>query len=469
MIYNLISNIVEITANLFYEYLLIYLLLGAGIYFSIALRFIQFTNFRHTIKLLFYGINSPRGHVSSFQAFCTSLGARVGSGNIAGVAIAISLGGPGAVFWMWVVALLGMATAFCEGVLAQLYKEKTKDGNFIGGPAYYIKRGLKSRFFAIVFAISLIIAFGFAFNAVQANTMVLAVHNAFGFNKISLGIIISFITAITIIGGISRVSKVSGIAVPIMAIGYILIGLFIIIKNLDKVPDIFLQIFYGAFGIESLSSGIFGYAIILAIENGVKRGLFSNEAGMGSAANAAATAAPIPKHPVSQGYLQMLGVFVDTIIICTISALIILLSGVFSSNNEISGIELMQASLVNEIGQIGRYFIAVILVFFAFTSIISNYSYAESNIYYLTKNNSIIINIFRIMVVFMVMLGSITELKLIWNIADIAMGLMALINLMAILLLSKEIFLIIKEYNLRLSKNKAKGFQSEKYRAWRDK
>ena len=251
----------------------------------------------------------PSGEISSFQSFCTGLGARVGSGNIAGVAVAIHLGGPGAVFWMWVMAFLGMATGFIEGTIAQLYKEKSAEGGFIGGPAYYISKGLKSPLVGSFFAFLLLITFGFAFNAVQANTLVSAMHEAFHFNKVLLALLLCLATTYVIVGGILRVSKISEVLVPMMAIFYLLLALVLILLNLPKVPELLSSIFQGAFGLKSLGSGGLGYTLMIAAENGVKRGLFSNEAGMGSAANAAATASPLPRHPVSQGYIQMFSVF----------------------------------------------------------------------------------------------------------------------------------------------------------------
>ena len=375
------------------------------------------------------------------------------------------MGGPGAIFWMWVIALLGMATAFIEGTLAQLYKEKSPNGTFIGGPAYYIEKGLKSRVGGICFAVSLIIAFGLVFNAVQSNTMAAAVHGAFGVDKVFLGIMMSIATAVIIMGGIVRISRFSELAVPFMALIYILLAILVITLNYDEVPTVFSMIFRCAFGLQTVGSGLLGYTLTSALENGIKRGLFSNEAGMGSAANAAATASPLPNHPASQGYIQMFGVFTDTIIICTISALIILLSGSFVPGNDVSGIALAQVSLANEIGSSGHGIIAILLLFFAFTSIVANYSYAESNINYITKNKHVM-NVFRVSVVCMVMFGSISQINLVWNMADTAMGAMAIINLIAILLLSKVALSVAKDYNFKVKNNQETVFKSEKFEAW---
>lgn len=450
--------------NIIYGYLLIYLLIFAGVYFTFKLRVVQIIKFRHMLKLMFNSRKTPKNQISSFQAFCTTLGGRVGSGNIAGVAVAISLGGAGAIFWMWVIALLGMATAFVEGTLAQLYKVRNSEGIFIGGPAYYISKGLNSKFWAIAFSICLILAFGLAFNAVQANTAVIALHRAFAIDKFSLALLMCFLSALVIVGGIKRVSKLSEFVVPLMTLLYLAIALVVISYKIEKIPVVFYNIFAGAFGLKATGSGILG-SMFIAVENGVKRGLFSNEAGMGSAANAAATASPLPKNPVSQGYIQMFGVFVDTIVICTISALIILLSDVFEPNMEITGIELVQYSLASEIGDVAYGTIAIILIFFAFTSIISNYSYAESNIKFLTKRK-LVQNLFRVLVVLMVFIGSLSNVELVWGYADVTMGMMAIINLTAIVLLSNKIFPIIKSYNNNLKKKESLEFKSKQYEAW---
>ena len=460
-----LNVIINFSNNIIWGYILIYLLIGVGIYFSVRLRLIQFRHFSHTFKLLFTSRKVPKGQLSSFQAFCTSLGSRVGSGNIAGVAVAIYLGGPGAVFWMWVIALLGMATSFIEATLAQLYKTKNANGTYVGGPAYYIEKGLKSRFWGIVFACSLILAFGLVFNAVQANTMVAAVNGAFGIDKGLLAVIIGIATAVVIMGGIVRISRFSEVAVPFMAFMYILLAIIVVALNYDQVPSVFKMIFLNAFGLEVAGSGLLGYTIGSALENGVKRGLFSNEAGMGSAANAAATASPLPKHPAAQGYIQMFGVFVDTIIICTITALIVLLSGVFTPGNDVTGIALAQVSLANEIGGSGNAVLAILLIFFAFTSIVANYSYAESNILYISRNKYIL-HVFRVFVVAMVMFGSVSQVALVWNMADTSMGIMAIINLVAILLLSKIAIDTAKDYNRQLKLGQEIQFKSDKYEAW---
>ncbi|GGF89818.1 MULTISPECIES: alanine/glycine:cation symporter family protein [Cysteiniphilum] len=463
---SVLSFIVDTLNYYLWGYVLIYLLIAVGLFFTVRLKLIQVRQFGHILKLMFGSRKSRDGQISSFQAFCMSLGSRVGAGNIAGVAVAIYLGGPGAIFWMWLLAVIGMATAFSEATLAQLYKQKSGSTFFVGGPAYYIEKGLKNRFLGVCFAVSLIIAFGFVFNAVQANTMVLAVNEAFGVQKEILAIVIAVATALIIGGGIWRISKFCEVAVPIMALLYLVLAVVIIGMNLSKVPEVFVLIFHSAFGLETAGAGVLGFTIGAAIENGIKRGLFSNEAGMGSAANAAATASPLPKHPAAQGYIQMFSVFTDTLVICTITALIVLLSGVFEPNSNVTGIALAQSALASQIGASGSWVLAVILIFFAFTSIVANYSYAENNILYITKSR-LVLNIMRGCVILFVLFGSLTQVALVWNMADVAMGVMAIINLIAILLLSKKVLAVVQDYQRQLKSGKEIVFQSNDYDAWK--
>lgn len=462
----MLLDIVNFLNHYIWGYLLIYLLIGIGIYYTIRLRLIQVFHFGHILNLIVKSRNTPHKQISSFQALCTSLGARVGAGNIAGVGVAIYLGGPGAIFWMWITAIVGMATAYAEGVLAQLYKEKGPSGTYIGGPAYYIRKGLNSKFWAICFSVSLIITFGLIFNAVQANTMEVAVTTAFDVDKYLLAGIFGFFTAVVILGGIVRISKFSEYAVPLMAIAYIVMTFIVIGMNISAVPAVFGLIFKSAFGIEQAGAGLLGYGIMAAIENGVKRGLFSNEAGLGSAANAAATAAPLPQHPASQGYIQMFGVCFDTIFVCTCTAMIILLAGLYEPNNGLTGAALTQQSLAHEIGHFGLGFLAVMLVFFCFTTIVACYSYAESNVLYLTRNKTIL-NIFRVLAVGMVMFGAISQVEFVWSLADLSMAVMAVINLVAILLLSKVALRVTKDYQYKLKNKLPTKFQSDEFEAWK--
>ena len=469
------NQVVDLLNGLLWGKILIWLLVGTGIYFTLRLGFIQLRHFGHTFTVLRGSRQSDASGISSFQALCTSLAARVGTGNIAGVAVAITLGGPGAIFWMWVIALVGMATGFAEATLAQLFKQRDAKGQFRGGPAYYMERGLGQRWAGVMFSLFLILAFGFAFNSVQANTIVGAMIGAFGLdmgtlhlagNEVTvaalvIGLAIVALTAAIIFGGLRSIARFSEIAVPFMAVGYLVVALGILLANLDKVPGALALIFQSAFGLHEAAAGGIGAAIL----NGFKRGLFSNEAGMGSAPNAAAAATPYPPHPASQGYVQMAGVFIDTMLICTASAAIILLAGPVEG----TGIGLVQNALTSEVGGWGKYFLAVVVLFFAFTSIVANYFYAENCLVFIEHNHPAGLLAFRVLVLVMVMFGSIGSLPFIWNLADVTMGLMAITNLVAILLLSGLVVKLARDYNAQRAAGKLPSFDARQYPEIRSK
>lgn len=442
---------------------LIYFLLGAGLFFTLRLGFLQIRHFGHMFSILRRSRRSDDSGISSFQALCTSLAARVGTGNLAGVAVALTLGGPGAIFWMWVVAFIGMATAFVESTLAQLYKTKDDQGNYRGGPAYYMEKGLGMRRMGVLFSIFLIIAFGLVFNAVQSNSIAQAMHVAFGVPQLGVGIGLVVLTAVIIFGGVRTIARVAELIVPVMALVYLLLALYVVGINISKLPDVIALIVKSAFGWQEAAAGTLAYTISQAMINGVKRGLFSNEAGMGSAPNAAAAASPYPPHPASQGYVQMLGVFMDTIVICTATAAIILTSGTLETGQGMSGIDLTQRALSTAVGDWGAIFIAVAVFFFAFTSIIANYAYAETNLVFLEHNGNKRLLMFRGMVLGMVIFGAVAELPIVWAMADISMGLMALTNLIAILLLSGTAIKLAKDYNEQLDSGKLPVFDVRKY------
>ena len=426
--------------NLLWTYILVIMLLGCAIWFTIRTRFVQFHMLKEMIRLLGESTfqNKGKAHqVSSFQAFAISLASRVGTGNLAGVATAISIGGPGAVFWMWIIALLGASSAFVESTLAQLYKVRGKN-SFIGGPAYYMKKGLKQPWMGVVFAILIIFTFAFSFNTVQSNTICAAFEQAFQIEHTLMGVILTSLTLLVIFGGIQRIAKVSSIIVPLMALSYILLAFTIVLMNIPRLPEVIELIITNAFGWEQALGGGIGIALM----QGIKRGLFSNEAGMGSAPNVAATANV--SHPVKQGLIQTLGVFTDTLVICTCTAFIILISGMYI-HGETNGIQLTQMALDNEIGSGGSTFVAIAILFFAFSSIIGNYFYGEANLRYLTENHKIIF-IFRVLCSTMIMLGALSSLDLVWGIADICMGLMAIFNLIAITILGKYAFRLLEDY-----------------------
>ena len=435
----LLNNLVGITNEFLWSKVLIIMLIVLGIYFTFRTNFVQFRFFGEMFRLLGDGAKGEKkeGAVSSFQAFCISTASRVGTGNIAGIAMAVVAGGPGSVFWMWLIALIGSASSFVESTLAQIFKIKDGEG-FRGGPAYYMEQGLKNRTMGIVFSILITICFGFIFNTVQSNTITAAFNNAFGMDRLVLGLILATLTGIIIFGGVHRVAKVSEVIVPIFAVLYILVSLFVVVINIGEIPGIIKTIFESAFGLREMAVGSMSGMILV----GIKRGLFSNEAGMGSAPNAAATADVT--HPVKQGLIQTLGVFTDTIVICSCTAFMILLYSDYATAG-LEGIELTQAALSSQIGPIGNIFIAVCILLFAFSSIVGNYYYGESNIGFMS-NNKTILNVFRAMVVGMVLFGSVAKVQLVWDLADVFMGLMAIINLIAIALLGKYAFVVLKDY-----------------------
>lgn len=458
------TELIDNFNNILWSGVLIYLLLGVGIYFTLGTGLIQFRHFGHMFTILKNSNKSDSSGISSFQALCTSLAARVGTGNLTGVAIALTAGGPGAIFWMWLVDLIGMATSFAESTLAQLYKTKDDQGNYRGGPAYYMEKGLKMRWMGVLFSIFLIIAFGLVFNSVQANSIAQATAVAFGFNPLYVGIVLAIICGIIIFGGLRSIARVAEFVVPIMAIAYLILAFWVMSNNIERLPDVFLLIIKHAFGLQEAVGGVVGYGVAQAMTQGIQRGLFSNEAGMGSAPNAAAAASPYPPHPASQGYVQMLGVFMDTLVICSATAIIIISSGALdSANATISGIELTQRALSSAVGDWGAIFIAIAIFFFAFTSIIANYAYAESNMVFLENNHTAGLYILRLATLGMVIFGSMAEMPLVWKLADLSMGLMALTNLIAILMLSGIAFKLTKDYNQQRKAGKLPTFDIDAY------
>lgn len=440
-----LQHIIDATNNLLWTYIMIAALIGCALYFTLRSGFVQFRMLGEMIRQLANSNerhHTEGKHISPFQAFAVSLASRVGTGNLAGVATAIAVGGPGAVFWMWIIALIGSANAFIESTLAQLYKRRTED-SFIGGPAYYILHGLKCRWMAILFSVLTILTFGFAFNTVQSNTLCEAVENAFGFSHIYMGIAITVATLVIIFGGIQRIAKFSSIIVPIMALGYILLAFTIVILNIGQLPAVIELIVKSAFGMEQVVGGGLGAALM----QGIKRGLFSNEAGMGSAPNVAATAST--SHPVKQGLIQSLGVFTDTLIICSCTAFIILMSGI-EFGGQMDGIRLTQEALTTQIGGAGRIFVAIAIFFFAFSSIIGNYYYGEANIKFITSSRKVL-NAYRLLVGVMVMSGAVMSLQTVWSLADLTMALMTLCNIAAILLLGGQVMALLKDYRKQKS------------------
>lgn len=417
--------------------LLIVLLIAVGLYFTYRTRFMQVRLIKQMFGVLFEGGQRDRSRVSPFQAFCISMAARVGTGNITGVAIAIALGGPGAVFWMWVIAIIGSASSYVESTLAQIYKIKDGKGGYRGGPAYYMELGLRKRWMGALFAVLITLSFGLVFNALQANTITIAFENSFGFNRLAVGIVMAIIFAGIIIGGVKRIAKMSELIVIVLALLYVGAAIFIVLVNITKLPEVLSLIVKSAFGFEQAAGGTLGAALM----NGIKRGLFSNEAGMGSAPNAAATATT--SHPAKQGLIQALGVLIDTLVICTSTAFIILFTGAHESG--LSGIELTQAALSFQMGSWAGDFLAIMIFLFAFSTLLGNYYYGETNIEFL-KSNKIWLWIYRICVIGMVIFGSVSSVQLVWDLADLFMGFMVIVNLIAITMLSRIAFAALKDY-----------------------
>ena len=461
----MLQQIIDTTNDLLWGYVMIAALLACALYFTLRGRFVPFRMIGEMCRLLVkpdQDKESDTQHkpkrIAPFEAFVISLASRIGTGNLAGVATAIAVGGAGAVFWMWIIALLGAANAFIESTLAQLYKRRSTD-SYIGGPAYYIMYGMRNKPLAITFCILIIVTFGFAFNTVQSNTICAAFENAFGTDKLFLGIALTVATLLIIFGGIQRIAKVSNIVVPVMAVGYLAIALIVVALNIEHLPAILSTIVKSAFGAEQLVGGGMGAAVM----QGIKRGLFSNEAGMGSAPNAAATATT--SHPVKQGLIQTLGVFTDTLIICSSTAFIILASGVALDGS--NGVQLTQEALTAEIGGAGRIVVAVAIFFFAFSSIFGNYYYGEANIRFITQSKRALTT-YRLIVGAMVMAGALMNLQTVWALADVTMGLMTMCNLIALVFLGRQAVILLDDYRQQRRKGLNPVFSKNSHKEFRD-
>ena len=424
--------------------LLMFVLIGAGLYFTIATRFIQFRHFGHMWQLLRVSNQGRKdGGISSFEALMTSLAARVGTGNLAGVAIAIYLGGPGAVFWMWMTAIVGMSTSFIESTLAQAYKVPHNDNVYRGGPAYYIEKGLGQRWLAIFFSLCLLVAFGLAFNGVQSNTIAQATNEAFGVPTWMTGLVLVVLVAPVVFGGLRSVARIAGKIVPVMAILYILLALFIIVTNFSQFPAAIVLIVKSAFGFEQAAGGVIGYGIAQAMINGIKRGLFSNEAGSGSAPCAAAAAEC--DFPVKAGLTQALGVFIDTIVICSCTAMIMLLApeNVVAGK---SGMDLLQSAMKYHLGEFGVIFIALTLFLFSFSTFLGILFYARSNVSYLFGDKWFWQTAYKVLALVMLFIGGIAAYTFVWDLGDVGIGLMTIFNTGILYLMGGQALKALKEY-----------------------
>jgi len=447
-----LDSMISVTNDFLWSKILVILLIACGLYFTVRSKFVQFGMFKEMFRVLKGSNERSKDSISSFQAFCISMAARVGTGNITGIAIAIAIGGPGAIFWMWVIAIIGSASGFIESTLAQVYKVKDKTG-FRGGPAYYMEKGLNKRWMGAIFAVLITLSFGLVFNAVQSNTVTVAFENSFGTNRVILGLVMAAAFALVIFGGVKRIARMSEYIVVVMAGIYIGAALIIMLINITELPGVFALIVKSAFGFEQVAGGSLG-AVIL---QGVKRGLFSNEAGMGSAPNAAATATT--SHPVKQGLMQALGVLTDTLLICSSTAFIILLSDAYKQPG-LDGIKLTQAALSEHIGSWASGSLAIMIFLFAFSTLIGNYYYGETNIEFLNSNKKVLL-FYRYSVLAMIIFGSVAKVQLVWDLADLFMGFMVIVNLIAILLLSKVAFAALKDYKKQKREGKDPVFYKD--------
>ncbi|AIQ38496.1 sodium:alanine symporter [Paenibacillus sp. FSL R5-0345] len=447
-----LDSMISVTNDFLWSKILVILLIACGLYFTVRSKFVQFGMFKEMFRVLKGSNERSKDSISSFQAFCISMAARVGTGNITGIAIAIAIGGPGAIFWMWVIAIIGSASGFIESTLAQVYKVKDKTG-FRGGPAYYMEKGLNKRWMGAIFAVLITLSFGLVFNAVQSNTVTVAFENSFGTNRAILGLVMAAAFAVVIFGGVKRIARMSEYIVVVMAGLYIGAALIIMLINITELPGVIALIVKSAFGFEQVAGGSLG-AVVL---QGVKRGLFSNEAGMGSAPNAAATATT--SHPVKQGLMQALGVLTDTLLICSSTAFIILLSDAYKQPG-LDGIKLTQAALSEHIGSWASGSLAIMIFLFAFSTLIGNYYYGETNIEFLNSNKKVLL-FYRYSVLAMIIFGSVAKVQLVWDLADLFMGFMVIVNLIAILLLSKVAFAALKDYKKQKREGKDPVFYKD--------
>lgn len=456
----MLNNILTRVNDFMYTYPLLILLVGAGVYFTVRTRFVQGRLLGEAFRVLLEKaeVKDGKKQVSSFQALMISTASRVGTGNIAGIATAIAAGGPGAVFWMWVMAVIGSASAFIESTLAQVYK--VKDGkDFRGGPSYYMEKALGKRYLGIIFSVLLIICFAYGFNGLQSFNMSSSLEYyipgyADSVYPAVIGAVLAAATAFVIFGGVHRIGFITSVIVPVMAGGYLLMGLATMVMNAGRIPEVFALIFREAFDGKAIFGGFAGSAVVI----GIKRGLFSNEAGMGSAPNASASAAV--SHPAKQGLVQVLSVFIDTLLICSATAMMLLLSGVEGKSGVLDGIPYVQQAISANVGTWGIHFITFSIFIFAFSSLVGNYYYAESNIKFI-KDDKRLLFVFRVSCLLAVFLGAQADFSVIWNVADITMGGMAVLNIVVILLLGGTAVKVLRDYEEQKKRGVEPVFRAE--------
>ncbi|BBX66492.1 sodium:alanine symporter [Mycobacterium saskatchewanense] len=451
------TQVVDPLSYILNTHVLIYLLIGAGLYFTVRTRFIQVRYFGRMLRQVRKS-HRQDGGISSFQAFCVGLASRVGTGNIAGVAIALTVGGPGAIFWMWVVAAVGMATAVIEATLAQIFKVRSGDGAFRGGPAFYIQRGLRSRVGGVMFAVLLVFAFSTAFNMVETNAISGVLKSSHGVDTrwTTVGLVV--LAAPILFGGVRRVARFAELVVPAVAVAYALLALTIVAVNVTQLPTVIQEIVGGAFGIRQMAGGFAG-GIATAMLTGVKRGLFACEAGMGSSPNIAGAATV--SHPVEQGLIQSLAVFVDTMVICTATAFIVLMSGpsVYdpAHTGSIAGASLTESAIAAGLGSWTTALMTAVVFVFAFASVLSNYVVAEANLFFLGGRH-VAINALKVVTLVAIVFGAMSTLTLVWALADLAMAMMAIVHLVALCLLGKWAFAALRDFHQQAARGERPVF-----------
>jgi len=451
---------ISVVNDWLWNYVLIAVLLTMGVFFTVSTRGVQFRYFGRMFGVLRSAFHHEQGHLSSFQALVVSVAGRVGSGNIAGVAVAITLGGPGAIFWMWLIGLMGMATSVVECSLAQLFKRSEPNGDYRGGPAFYIKHGLNKPKLAAVYSVLLLITFGLAFPAVQSFVVASSLESSFGFSTLTSGLVLTACVAFVIFGGIHRIASVSEVIVPLMAVGYFALAVYILLMHATDLPGIFSLIVKSALGLDSAIGGGIGAAIL----QGVRRGLFSNEAGLGSAPNVAAVA--YVKHPVNQGIVQAFSVFIDTLLLCTATAAMILLSDAYVPGAEgVEGVALTQRAVAEQVGAWGETYVSIALILFAFSSIVYNYYLGENSLDYFSEENQTLFNIFRVALLALVFWGSMQDLGTIFSFADLTMGLLAVVNLLGLALLAPVARRLLRDYDEKVAQGKEAVFDVDE---WQD-
>ena len=451
---------ISVVNDWLWNYVLIAVLLTMGVFFTVSTRAVQFRYFGRMFGVLRNAFHHEKGHLSSFQALVVSVAGRVGSGNIAGVAVAITLGGPGAIFWMWLIGLMGMATSVVECSLAQLFKRAEPNGDYRGGPAFYIKHGLNKPKLAAVYSVLLLITFGLAFPALQSFVVASSLESSFGFSTLTSGLVLTVCVALVIFGGIHRIAKVSEIIVPLMAVGYFALAVYILLMHAAELPGIVAMIVKSALGLDSAIGGGIGAAIL----QGVRRGLFSNEAGLGSAPNVAAVA--YVKHPVNQGIVQAFSVFIDTLLLCTATAAMILLSDAYTPGAEgVEGVALTQRAVAEQVGAWGETYVSVALILFAFSSIVYNYYLGENSLDYFSEENQKLFNAFRLAILGLVFWGSMQDLGTIFSFADLTMGLLAVVNLLGLALLAPVARRLLRDYDQKVANGQEAIFDADE---WQD-